>query len=44
MRRAPREGWFADFKPALERTNNGESVALQAWVDAELADDSEWVW
>ena len=40
--RAVRQGWFA--LPAAKPVPPQEAQSEQAWADAPLSDDDEWVW
>lgn len=42
VHRALREGWYN--QAASVQATAQESAENQAWADAPLADDSEWVW
>jgi antitoxin MazE len=44
VKRVLREGWFSQAKPLKAAAAELERADAQAWADASLADDSEWVW
>lgn len=44
VRRKLRDGWFADAAAPSEAVLAQEKIEAQDWIDAPVADDSEWVW
>jgi antitoxin MazE len=44
VKRVLREGWFTKAKPLKAAAAELVRADAQAWADAPLADDSEWVW
>jgi antitoxin MazE len=50
VRRKLRDGWFVDAAApsktvvAQENQENQEKIEAQDWIDAPIAEDSEWVW
>ena len=42
VKRKPRDGWFT--QPATEAVLVQDAEESQAWGEATLSDDSEWVW
>ncbi|MDD5030220.1 MAG: hypothetical protein PHH58_12085 [Rhodoferax sp.] len=44
VRRKLRDGWFVDTSAPSEAILAQEKTEAQDWVDAPVADDSEWVW
>jgi antitoxin MazE len=44
VHRALREGWFSQAANLEATATSQERAETQAWADAPLADDSEWVW
>ena len=44
VKRLLREGWFTQADKLAKPPSAKETVDMQAWADAPLADDSEWVW
>jgi antitoxin MazE len=44
VKRLLREGWFPPAAKSAKPASAKETADMQAWADAPLADDSEWVW
>lgn len=44
IKRALREGWFANASQENLALSTKEAIAMQVWANLNLADDSEWVW
>ncbi len=44
VHRALREGWFNQAASVQANATAQEHAENQAWADAPLADNSEWVW
>jgi antitoxin MazE len=44
VKRLLRDGWFTQAAASKTSAAELERADAQAWADAPLADDSEWVW
>ena len=47
VRRKLRDGWFVDAaapSKTVVAQENQEKIEAQDWIDAPIAEDSEWVW
>jgi antitoxin component of MazEF toxin-antitoxin module len=44
VRRKLRDAWFVDAAAASKAGLAQEKLEAQDWIDALVADDSEWVW